>query len=63
MCPPEMNDVALAETLIIVVRIDATQELKTKSESEKPTLQMVPLEFAGDKMPPAPNTACQDNGV
>ena len=49
ICPPEMNDVALEETLIIVMRIAAMRELKTNSMTlcEKPTLQMA-LEFAGD---------------
>ena len=39
-----MNDVgivALAETLIIVMRVAAMRELKTNSEWEQPTLQMV----------------------
>ena len=42
ICPPQMqNDVALAETLVIAMRIAAMRELKLNGESETPTLQTV----------------------
>ena len=55
-----MNDVALAETPIIEMRMAAMREVKTNSEREKTTLQMA-LEFTGDRMAPAPESAPHSN--
>ena len=37
MCPPELNDVALAASLVITMRIAAMKELKLNTEVDKPT--------------------------
>ena len=39
--PSQKNDVALAEALVIAMRIAATRELKLNGESKAPTLQTV----------------------
>ena len=44
-----MNDVALAQMVVIAVRLAAMRELKLNGEGETPILQTV-LEFAGQRM-------------
>ena len=44
-----MNDVSLAENVVIAVRNAAMQELTLNAETEKPTLQSI-LEFEGNRM-------------
>ena len=49
LCPPELNDVALAETVVILIRIAAMKEMRLSEEVNKPSLADV-LEFRGHKM-------------
>ena len=49
LCPPELNDVALAETVVILMRIAAMREMRLNEEVNKPSLADV-LEFRGHKM-------------
>ena len=49
LCPPELNDVALAETVVILMRIAAMREIRLSEEVNKPSLADV-LEFKGYKM-------------
>ena len=49
LCPPELNDVALAETVVILMRIAAIKEMRLNEEVNKPSLAEV-LEFKGYKM-------------
>ena len=44
LCPPELNDVALAETVVILMRYAALREVNLNVEVEKPSLANV-LEF------------------
>ena len=46
LCPPELNDVALAETVAIMMRYAALREVNLNTEVEKPSLADV-LEFKG----------------
>ena len=48
-CPPELNDVALAETVVILMRIAAIREIHLNEEVNKPSLADV-LEYRGLKM-------------
>ena len=38
LCPPELNDVALAETVVIMMRIAAIREIHLNEEVNKPSL-------------------------
>ena len=49
LCPPELNDVALAETVAIMMRYAALREVNLNTEVEKPSLADV-LEFKGATM-------------
>ena len=49
LCPPELNDVALAETVVILMRIAAIREIHLNEEVNKPSLADV-LEYRGLKM-------------
>ena len=49
LCPPELNDVALAETVVILMRIAAIREIHLNEEVNKPSLAEV-LEYRGLKM-------------
>ena len=49
LCPPELNDVALAEAVVILMRIAAMREMRLSEEVNKPSLADV-LEFDGLKM-------------
>ena len=49
LCPPEMNDVALAETVVILMRHAAIEEINLNTEVQKPSLAAV-LEFKGATM-------------
>ena len=49
LCPPEFNDVALAETVVILMRTAAIREIYLNTEVNKPSLADV-LEFNGLKM-------------
>ena len=46
LCPPELNDVALAETVVILMRLAAMREMRLNEEVNKPSLAEV-LEFKG----------------
>ena len=59
-CPPEMNDIAVAEMLIIEVRLAAIREMSTNSECQRPSLQKV-LELAGESMALAPESTPHAN--
>ena len=50
--PLEMNDVSLAEAVVIAMRIAAMKEMQLNNEVNKPTLQTV-LEFGGERAEPA----------
>ena len=41
LCPPELNDVALAETVVIMMRIAAIREIHLNEEVNKPSLAEV----------------------
>ena len=41
LCPPELNDVALAETVVILMRIAAIREIHLNEEVNKPSLAEV----------------------
>ena len=60
MCPPEMNDVSLAEAVVIAMRIAATKEMKLNNDVSKPTLQTV-LEFGGERAELAVESAPHTN--
>ena len=49
LCPPELNDVALAETVVILMRIAAMREMRLNEEVNKPSIAEV-LEFRGHTM-------------
>ena len=49
LCPPELNDVALAETVAIMMRYAALREVHLNTEVQKPSLAAV-LEFKGATM-------------
>ena len=49
LCPPELNDVALAENVVILMRIAAMREMRLSEEVNKPSIANV-LEFKGDTM-------------
>ena len=49
LCPPELNDVALAETVVIMMRIAAIREIHLNEEVNKPSLAEV-LEYRGLRM-------------
>ena len=48
-CPPELNDVALAETVVILMRYAAIEKVNLNTEVQKPSLANV-LEFKGATM-------------
>ena len=49
LCPPELNDVALAETVAIMMRYAALRKVHLNTEVQKPSLAAV-LEFKGVTM-------------
>ena len=49
LCPPELNDVSLAENLVILMRYAAIKEINLNTEAQKPSLTDV-LEFQGPRM-------------
>ena len=49
LCPPELNDVALAETVVIMMRIAAIREIHLNEEVNKPSIAEV-LEYRGLRM-------------
>ena len=49
LCPPELNNVALAETVVILMRYAAVKEINLNTEVQKPSIADV-LEFQGAKM-------------
>ena len=49
LCPPELNDVALAETVVILMRIAAMKEMRLNEEVNKSSIADV-LEFRGHTM-------------
>ena len=46
LCPPELNDVALAEAVVIKMRLAAVREMRLNEEVNKPSLAEV-VEFEG----------------
>ena len=62
MCPLEMNDVSLAEAVVITMRIAAMNEMKLNVEVDKPTLQTI-LEFEGERMEPAVESTPHTNAM
>ena len=49
LCPPELNDVALAETVVIMMRLAAMREIHLNGEVNKPSLAEV-LDHQGLRM-------------
>ena len=49
LCPPELNDVALAETVVIMMRLAAIREINLNEEVNKPSIAEV-LEYKGLRM-------------
>ena len=49
LCPPELNDVSLAESVAILMRYAAIKESNLNTEVQKPSLANV-LEFQGPRM-------------
>ena len=49
LCPPEVNDVSLAESMVILMRYAAIKETNLNVEVQKPSLEEV-LEFQGPRM-------------
>ena len=49
LCPPELNDVALAEAVVIKMRLAAVREMRLNEEVDKPSLAEV-LEYKGFTM-------------
>ena len=49
LCPPELNDVSLAESVVILMRYAAIKEINLNTEVQKPSLAEV-LEFQGPRM-------------
>ena len=49
LCPPELNDVALAEAVVILMRYAAIEEINLNTEVQKPSIADV-LEFKGATM-------------
>ena len=73
LCPPELNDVSLAESVVIAMRCAAIKEMLLNTEVQKPSLEEI-LEFNGPRMDctieatPHPNTqaylsTCEGGGV
>ena len=52
---PELNDVSLAENVVILMRYAAIKEINLNTEVQKPSLAEV-LEFQGPKMECAENS-------
>ena len=57
-----MNDISLAEAVVITMRIAAMNEIQMNVEVDKPTLQMV-LEFNGVRMAPAVESTPHANAM
>ena len=49
LCPPELNDVALAETVVMLMRYAAIKEINLNTEVQKPSIADA-LEFQGARM-------------
>ena len=49
LCPPELNDVSLAESVVIHMRYAAIKEMYLNTEVQKPSLEEI-LEFQGPRM-------------
>ena len=49
LCPPELNDASLAESVVILMRYAAIKEINLNTEVQKPSLADV-LEFQGPRM-------------
>ena len=49
LCPPELNDVSLAENVVIAMRYAAIKEMCLNTEVQKPSLEEI-LEFKGARM-------------
>ena len=49
LCPPELNDVSLAESVVITMRYAAIKQMYLNTEVQKPSLEDI-LEFKGDRM-------------
>ena len=49
LCPPELNDVGVAETVVIMMRLAAIREIHLNAEVNKPSLAKV-LEYQGLRM-------------
>ena len=49
LCPPELNDVSLAESVAILMRYAAIKEINLNTEVQKQSLAEV-LEFQGPRM-------------
>ena len=49
LCPPELNDVSLVESVVILMRYAAIKEINLNIEVQKPSLAEV-LEFQGPRM-------------
>ena len=49
LCPPELNDVSLAENVVILMRYAAIREINLNTEVQKPSIAEV-LEFKGSRM-------------
>ena len=56
LCPPELNDVSLAESVVILIRFAAINEINLDTEVQKPSLAEV-IEFQGLRM------ECADDGA
>ena len=49
LCPPELNDVSLAESVVIHMRYAAIKEMYLNTEVQKPSLEDI-LEFQGPRI-------------
>ena len=55
LCPPELNDVSLAESVVILMRYAVIKELSLNTEVQKPSVEEV-LEFQGPRMDCTPHS-------
>ena len=62
LCPPELNDIALAETVVCEMRMAAHREMAENEERMQPTLKNI-LEYQGQRMAPAPETTLRENAA
>ena len=60
LCPPELNDIALAEIAVYKMRMAARRVMEGNEERRQPTLKSI-LEYQRERMIPAPEATPHEN--